>query len=322
MESGRFGRNPNAELSLPKWFFHGTVRSTVNRRELLRRTGTLSVLGLAGCTSDVNDSRSGTDNGTGSGVVSDGSSPGGTPGQVAVTAHSVETTASGCLSGDEQSTHDIRRDREAGTVRILGTLVTPTPCHDATVESIEYDTDTETLTVVVGSTRTEEACLECVGLVEYEATIDVSGGVPESVDVTNEQPLADGGSETPSLVDSSLSVTDVSSSVTEPTADVSFDDGDTTVVVAGTIEGTDTCQTAALRRVTQNASDGSLQVDVETTDRKKANGCTQAIVYIDYEAVIRFDGGIPSTVSVSHNGTGVTTGAYSSALASSPDGQS
>jgi hypothetical protein len=302
----------------------------MNRRELLRRTGTLGtlgVLGLAGCTSDVDDAQSGTDGGDGGGSGPDDPSatatPTGTPDPVTVTDRSVETTASGCLSDDDRSTHSARYDRQAKTVTIVGALVTPTPCHEATVERIEYDIDSGTLAVVVGSERTDGTCIECIGLVEYEATIDFSGGVPDSVDVTHEEPSVDGrGSETPSLVDSSLSVTDVSSSLTDTTAEVSFDGGENTVGVTGTIEGTDTCQTASLRRVTHNASDGSLRVDIETTDREGANGCTQAIVYVDYEATVQFDGGIPTTVSVSHNGTSVTTGAYSSASASPPDDQS
>jgi hypothetical protein len=291
----------------------------MNRRELLRRTGVFSALGLAGCTSGANDPQSGTD---GDGSGSDGSSATATP-EPSVTAHSVETTASGCLSGDERSTHDVRHDPATGTVTIVGRLVTPTPCHEATVESIGYDTDEGTLTVVVGSERTEGGCVECIGLVEYEATLDFSGGVPDSVDVVHEEPSVDGGdSGTSSLVDSSLSVTDVSASVTEPTAEVSFDEAEHTVVVTGTIEGTDTCQTASLRRVTYNSSDGSLRVDVETTDREEADGCTQAMVYIDYEVTVQFDGGLPSGVSVSHDGTSVTSETHNSSSASPSDSQS
>lgn len=264
----------------------------MQRRQLLWRLGVLGTVGLAGCTSTPTD---------------DSASPTDTPAAVDVADRSIETVGSDCRTG-ERDAHDIQTDERAHTVTITGTLITPTPCYDAVLSTVEYEADEDTLVVVVDTESTaDDACVTCLGAVEYEATIEFTTALPGSVDVRHAGQPATATPATPSLVDSSVSVSRRTQDVTETTADVAFDDDSTAVVVSGTIEGTDGCKTATLGQVTYNASDDRLTVAVETTDRENADNCTQALVYIDYAATIEFEGALPTSVAVRHDGQRVVT---------------
>jgi hypothetical protein len=299
----------------------------MERRQFLRRTTAVGALGLAGCISDENDDPSGTggadggDGDTPTETAPPTEMPTATPETVSVADRSIETVDSGCHSGGE-SGHSVQESEDSQTVTISGTIVTPTPCYEATFETLEYDADADTLTVVVGSDPDDSgACIECVGAVDYEATVSFEGGLPGSVDVSHDEPSPEGGeADGPSLRESSLSVIDVSESSSRTTADVEFDEDDNAVIVTGTIEGSDGCKTAALGRVKYNQSDDHLTVDVVTENREDAgDACTDAIVYIDYEATVSFEDEIPSNVSVQHDGQGVMSAAYGSSSASAPD---
>lgn len=301
----------------------------MNRRTFLRRTGAVGILGLAGCTGAGDSNDPGDDGGTGgSGSGGDGATP--TETQTpppTVTDYEIRTVDSGCKSDDV--TVSVHKTESA--VTISGTITASNPCYDPVLNAVSYNIGSDTLRVDVGVESTDEACADCVGAIEYEATVEFADGPPGTVTVSHEGDVveaSDGTTETPTAserttyVDSSLTVTDVTSSATETTADVAFNEDDSTVVVTGTIQGSDGCKTAALKRVTYNRSDDRLLVHVETVDREGAQSCTEALVYIDYEATIRFEGGIPSQISVSHDDRHVLSGAYGSASASAPDDQS
>ncbi len=307
----------------------------MDRRQFIRRTSALGALGLAGCTGEGNNQGNGDNTGNGDDSPTETS----TPEPVEVTGQSIETVESGCRDGDDKSTSTVETDEASQTVTITGTLATSQPCYEATLSTVEYHTDDAMLNVAVTPESTEEMCVDCLGMVEYEATIEFSGGVPETVDVSHEDAAngghgdgeddgehsddhAGGDSDTPSLVDSELSVTDVSGSASETTADASFDTEMNTVTVTGTIQGNNGCKTATLGNVTYNESDDHLTVDVETTDREDTGMCTQQLVYIDYEATITFEKGVPKEISVQHDGNGVMSGAHGSASAAPPDDQS
>lgn len=65
-------------------------------------------------------------------------------------------------------------------VVVTGALETPTPCHDARLESVSYDTETDVLTAVVAEVDAPptEPCIACLGAVEYELTVSLAGGYP------------------------------------------------------------------------------------------------------------------------------------------------
>jgi hypothetical protein len=73
----------------------------------------------------------------------------------------------------------------ASTVRIKGIAETPTPCYEAVVDSVAV-TDGELRVEVGFETDGSEACVECIGAVTYEATVelDTTDGI-DAVTVTH-----------------------------------------------------------------------------------------------------------------------------------------
>jgi hypothetical protein len=117
------------------------------------------------------------------------------------------------------------------------------------------------------------------------------------------------GTETPGTVmveDASLTVVDIASGQERDAADVGVENG--TVVVEGTIWGTDGCKTATLDAATYDEQNDTLRITVATTDREDAGDvCSEAIVEIDYRARVTVSGDLPGTVAVVHDGRTVTT---------------
>lgn len=130
-------------------------------------------------------------------------------------------------------------------------------------------------------------------------------------------PPTTGSPETTEIADYSFAVTDRTATTTEPAAEVAFDAEEGLVRVTGTIEGSDGCKTATLRAIDYNRDADEVHVSVATKDRPGTgeNACTQALVYISYEATVSFTGGIPAAASVSHDGTEIASGAHDSASA-------
>jgi hypothetical protein len=83
---------------------------------------------------------------------------------------------------------------------------------------------------------------------------------------------------------------------------VTFDSGDRTVTVTGTIHGSDTTKTAQLRSASYDAAADRLTVTVETTRRTTSTTVVgaQCIVEIDYEATITLES-LPGEVAVVHD---------------------
>jgi len=300
----------------------------MNRRKFLRRTSAVGVLGLAGCTGSGNDDPSGTDGG--SGGAGGESSPTTTPTETqtpppTVTDYDIRTVETGCRTEDERAS--VHKGDSA--VTITGMITASNPCYEAVLNAVTYSIQSDTLQVDVGVERTGEVCADCVGAVEYEATINFADGPPGSVAVSHGGDRIETGdiesgkpADAPMLVESSLSVTNVTSTQRKTTADATFDEDENKVFVTGTIEGSDGCKTATLASADYDPSADSLTVDVETVDREDAGTCTQALVYIDYEVTVTFEGGVPKSITVQHDGRGVMSGAHGSASASAPDDQS
>ena len=345
----------------------------MQRRTVLRRTAALGAVLVAGCTAGETPGE-GTDQGSGDGGGDgdgsgdgdgggdrggngdgDGGGDGGegdtssptdspTPAPVTVADHSITTTGANCASGEDGSV-SVTIDRDAGRVRVSGALSTPTPCHRATLSAVDYDPGTETLALDVVAASTEDVCVDCVGRVEYEATVDLAGGVPTSVAVTHGgKPVrrADGGTgEGPGSessgcgdgdgdgdsngADSALAVTGSSLEVTgadspfgpddSPAVDVVFDDDAPAVVVTGTVLASNGCETAMLDGVRYDGEADTLavNVDAEVPPEKEDAMCTQALRGVRYRASVEFAGGLPGTVEVSHEGEGVATAGHGGA---------
>jgi len=104
----------------------------------------------------------------------------------------------------------------------------------------------------------------------------------------------------PTLTDATFTVVGRQSGTQSDSASVSVD-GES-VVVEGSIWGRDGCQTAELRSVNYDHTASELTIAIGTTERTDAgDSCTQAVVEIDYTAMISVENGSPTTVVVTHD---------------------
>jgi len=69
-------------------------------------------------------------------------------------------------------------------VRVEGTFVAPDPCHELAVAEVAYDPKQRTARVVVEGTS-GDACVQCVGAIDYEATVTYEGDFPDRVVVVH-----------------------------------------------------------------------------------------------------------------------------------------
>ena len=69
-------------------------------------------------------------------------------------------------------------------VRVQGTFVAPDPCHDLAVANVAYDPKQRTARVVVEGTP-GDACVQCVGAIDYEATVTYADDFPDRVVVVH-----------------------------------------------------------------------------------------------------------------------------------------
>ncbi|WP_265109740.1 hypothetical protein [Halosolutus halophilus] len=153
----------------------------MRRRILLRRVGigAVTITGVgAGC---LDDGDSDSDRGTDSDGADD-ETAGDDSTSPSIASKSIETTAATCASGEEvdsEATVDAERDR----VEITGCIEAPNPCHEAVLSAVEFATDgTVSVTVDVVS-EAVDVCQECLARIEYAATIEFEGGVPERITV-------------------------------------------------------------------------------------------------------------------------------------------
>lgn len=98
-----------------------------------------------------------------------------------VTETELSVTQSGCADQDDGSATVSSGDE---TIDVTGTIRVPNPCYGASLESAIYDEPPgDTLTVRVAQTEPDgdQACVECVGAVQYEATISLANDYPGTV---------------------------------------------------------------------------------------------------------------------------------------------
>jgi hypothetical protein len=140
--------------------------------------------------------------------------------------------------------------------------------------------------------------LQCLGTAGIAAIGGCLGSGPADDDTPTSTPTTD----RPPVVDTvEFSVVGRTSGQQRDTATVSTDES--TVTVTGTIWGRNGCRTARLSGATSDQGAGELTVAVETADETEetAVACTQAIVEIEYRAVVSMSRGLPDTVVVTHD---------------------
>lgn len=116
----------------------------------------------------------------------------------------------------------------------------------------------------------------------------------------------DDGDETSTgirLLSSEFDVTDRVPGNAEDVADVSFDDAEGSVEVGGVIQGENSCKTAEMESMGYDDEADVLEVRVETADLPDAaEVCSPVIMELSYHATADLSGGLPSVVSVYHDG--------------------
>lgn len=105
-----------------------------------------------------------------------------------VFARSIVTTDRGCTGGTRDPSLDrVDASEEAtlsqngDTATVRGAVLASTPCHEAFLESVDYDAGT--LQVVVGAESNlgpDEYCTQCIADIEYEVTVELTEGTDVS----------------------------------------------------------------------------------------------------------------------------------------------
>jgi hypothetical protein len=99
-----------------------------------------------------------------------------------VADHAFAVTDSGCAGTDADA---VSATFGADAVTVAGRISAPTPCHGAELADAAWDEGSETLTLTVATTDPDPgtACVECVGGIDYEATVAFRDGPPATVAV-------------------------------------------------------------------------------------------------------------------------------------------
>ncbi|MFT4932812.1 MAG: hypothetical protein ACI91T_002712 [Natronomonas sp.] len=155
----------------------------MKRRRLLKRMAALGGGGaLAGCLETIPGSGD-DDAGDGESTGTPTGNPTATPTEEptpAVASETIETEGTDCMTGDQGASVSFETDR----VVVDGKIQSPDPCHEATLETVEYDPDVDRLAVSVGvEAAGAEACQACLGVVEYRAEVGFDGTLPGHVTV-------------------------------------------------------------------------------------------------------------------------------------------
>lgn len=125
------------------------------------------------------------------------------------------------------------------------------------------------------------------------------GGDPATGTVQNGSPdSTDSPEPTPSKTGDSLERRDACGG--PDTASISAESN--VVTVEGCIVGKNSCQVPALADATYDAEADELTVTVTTEKDSEADACTQQLVNLGYTATVEFQGGLPKTTTVIHNG--------------------
>lgn len=91
----------------------------------------------------------------------------------------------------------------------------------------------------------------------------------------------------------------------QPTSEASVALGDGgSVVVTGTVPGSNDCYLARLTDASYDAETRTLDVTVSSMAKEGAQACAQCIVEIDYEATVSVSGDGPERVTVTHSAMG------------------
>ena len=104
---------------------------------------------------------------------------------LSITDRQIVTIDSSSGSADETLTIDseARVSFDKDSVEIDGTLEAPTPCYDAVFADVSLEDGHLTVVVELEEDVEQEACIQVISEIDYEATITFESGAPEAVTV-------------------------------------------------------------------------------------------------------------------------------------------
>jgi hypothetical protein len=158
----------------------------MKRRDLIRQTtAALAVGATAGCLSESDDAAS-EDDGDGESTTEETTTEESTTtatgsDDAAVRATSMSASEAECQSADGEESAEVTFGD--GQVVVSGAVSLPDPCHTPALAAAEYDGDGELLVAVDAGQTGSEACVQCTGIAEYEATVSLNGEGPTAVRV-------------------------------------------------------------------------------------------------------------------------------------------
>ncbi|MFB6120234.1 MAG: hypothetical protein ABEJ68_03865 [Halobacteriaceae archaeon] len=95
--------------------------------------------------------------------------------------HAFEVTGSACGTGQQAAVAF-----GSSSVTVTGGLRAPTPCHGAELAGASWDGEGGKLTLTVATTDPDDdACVDCIGEIDYEATVSFADAPPETVVVNH-----------------------------------------------------------------------------------------------------------------------------------------
>jgi len=107
-----------------------------------------------------------------------------------VATTNVDVTDRGCAT-DSDASATLAYDGER--VRVDGTFIASNPCHELSIATATYSDERRTATVVVDATHPDKACQDCIGALDYQATVDFDHDLPDHVHLHHRD--ADGDTE-------------------------------------------------------------------------------------------------------------------------------
>jgi hypothetical protein len=70
---------------------------------------------------------------------------------------------------------------EGESVVVDGTFITPNPCYELRLATAAYDANDDALEVVIAAKSTGETCVQCIGAIDYEASVRFEHDLPGQV---------------------------------------------------------------------------------------------------------------------------------------------
>ncbi|WP_254764221.1 hypothetical protein [Natrinema marinum] len=100
--------------------------------------------------------------------------------ELRIAGDSIETVAQSCAN--ERDGDSATVDFAAESVVVAGQLTTPTPCYEPSIAEVSYDERRDALALVVASGEQSAAgCVDCLGVVDYDARLELEGRYPGHV---------------------------------------------------------------------------------------------------------------------------------------------